>query len=248
MTDCHLVEVPISLRGLHVWAEHRGMSLRGVVDEGAALHHLLGETFGPSAFQPFRILPKSGGAIGTLMGYAPIDGVALRDQAGALAAPSVADVLSLDRLRSLPRPATIWKDGQRLGFDVRLRPVIRLASAIEGEVDTLPKGAEVDSYLARVLRDDVSRTREQVYLDWLAERLKSFAVLDPAATTLAKYQRLKVVRKGRRLDGPDVVIHGTLTVRDPAGFAQILARGIGRHRAYGYGMLLLRAPQKARPC
>jgi CRISPR system Cascade subunit CasE len=29
-------------------------------------------------------------------------------------------------------------------------------------------------------------------------------------------------------------------VADPAAFAQLLARGVGRHRAFGLGMLLLR--------
>jgi len=31
-------------------------------------------------------------------------------------------------------------------------------------------------------------------------------------------------------------------VRDPTGFAALLARGVGRHRAFGFGMLLLRPP------
>ena len=37
---------------------------------------------------------------------------------------------------------------------------------------------------------------------------------------------------------------GALTITDGEKFAQLLARGIGRHRAYGYGMLLLRPPGK----
>ena len=35
-------------------------------------------------------------------------------------------------------------------------------------------------------------------------------------------------------------MQGILTVTDSAAFAALLARGVGRHRAYGYGMLLLR--------
>jgi CRISPR system Cascade subunit CasE len=41
-------------------------------------------------------------------------------------------------------------------------------------------------------------------------------------------------------------VHGTLTVTDPTTFATCLARGVGRHVAYGYGMLMLRPPKKAR--
>ena len=40
--------------------------------------------------------------------------------------------------------------------------------------------------------------------------------------------------------GPDVVMQGRLRVSDPQAFAQLLARGVGRHRAFGFGMLLLR--------
>ena len=39
-------------------------------------------------------------------------------------------------------------------------------------------------------------------------------------------------------------MRGNLIVSDPAAFAQLLTRGIGRHRAYGFGMLLLRPPGK----
>ncbi|MEQ8964701.1 MAG: type I-E CRISPR-associated protein Cas6/Cse3/CasE [Azospirillaceae bacterium] len=38
---------------------------------------------------------------------------------------------------------------------------------------------------------------------------------------------------------PDAVFEGVLRVDDPAAFAALLARGVGRHRAFGFGMLLL---------
>ena len=41
-------------------------------------------------------------------------------------------------------------------------------------------------------------------------------------------------------EGPDAVMRGSITVTEPSGFSDLVARGIGRHRAYGYGMLLLR--------
>jgi CRISPR system Cascade subunit CasE len=160
--------------------------------------------------------------------------------------------VALDRLRSLPRPSSAWIAGQRLGFDLRLRPVIRLASTLSGQDEhgapvSFRKGAEVDAFLARVLRREAT-SRETVYLDWLAERLAPVASLDRAASRLASFQRSVIRRDGRRLEGPDAVIHGTLTVEDPAGFAALLARGVGRHRAYGYGMVLLRPPQRLVTC
>jgi CRISPR system Cascade subunit CasE len=58
------------------------------------------------------------------------------------------------------------------------------------------------------------------------------------------FQRVQSFRKlhSRYCEGPDAVMRGNLIVSDPAAFAQLLARGIGRHRAYGFGMLLLRPP------
>ena len=46
---------------------------------------------------------------------------------------------------------------------------------------------------------------------------------------------------GGKLSGSfNGTVEGTLTVGDPDAFSRLLARGIGRHRAFGFGMLLLR--------
>jgi CRISPR system Cascade subunit CasE len=242
----HLLELPLSLRALNHWAGGRGLGS----DEGTALHHLLGETFGPAALQPFRLMVAPRAQNGTLYAYADADADTLGQQARASLTPAHAAVIDLDRLRSLPRPTTAWTTGQRLGFDLRLRPVVRLASDLTGSDDrgepvSLRQGAEVDVFLATVLRDRPA-TREAAYLDWLAARLAPAALLDPAATRLASFQRTRVQRNGRGIEGPDAVVHGTLTIINPAAFADLLGRGVGRHRSYGYGMLLLRPPQRGR--
>jgi CRISPR system Cascade subunit CasE len=43
-------------------------------------------------------------------------------------------------------------------------------------------------------------------------------------------------------EGPDAVLRGRLQIEDGNGFARLVARGIGRHRAFGFGMLLLMPP------
>jgi CRISPR system Cascade subunit CasE len=242
----HLVELPLSLRALHLWAG--GRKLRAAFDEGVILHHLLGESFGPAVLQPFRLMVAPRARAGTLYAYAATDADSLRHQAQTNLTPALAAVVDLDRLRSLPRPASAWDVGQRLGFDLRLRPVVRLASDLTGADDSgtavsFRKGAEVDAFLAAVLRERQT-TREGTYLEWLAARLSPAARLDLAASRLASFQRSRVRRNGRGIEGPDAVVHGTLTVTDPAAFADLLARGLGRHRSYGYGMLLLRPPQR----
>ena len=47
------------------------------------------------------------------------------------------------------------------------------------------------------------------------------------------------------IQGPDAVLNGELVVGDPAAFASLLANGVGRHKAYGYGMLMLRPALRA---
>lgn len=242
----HLVELPLTLKPLHIWAGMRGFG----ADEGLALHHLLGETFGPAVLQPFRLMVAPRAQSGTLYAYAAADADILRRQAQASLTPAHAAVIDLDQLRSLPRPAATWAAGQRLGFDLRMRPVVRLASDVIGTNDSgapvsFHKGAEVDAFLAAVLRDRPT-TREAAYLEWLKTRLAPAAEFDTEASYLSSFQRTRVHRNGRRLEGPDAVVHGTLTVTDPAAFADLLARGVGRHRSYGYGMLLLRPAQRAR--
>ena len=92
----------------------------------------------------------------------------------------------------------------------------------------------------------MERKREEVYREWLSVRLdrKGGASLDLEQTKLVSFQRTRAVRKlhTRHSEGPDAVLRGILTVTDPDAFAKLLADGVGRHRAYGYGMLLLRPP------
>jgi CRISPR system Cascade subunit CasE len=47
-------------------------------------------------------------------------------------------------------------------------------------------------------------------------------------------------RRLRSVEGPDASFSGVLVVEDPEKFAGLLAHGVGRHAAFGYGMLLLR--------
>jgi len=244
--NVHLIEMPLSIRALHLWAGARKIP----ADEGLILHHLLGETFGPAVLQPFRLMVAPRAQDGTLYAYAADEADGLRLSAMATLTPANAEVVSLDRMRSLPRAGESWSVGQRLGFDIRLRPVVRLGEPLTGQDESgkeisISKGAEIDAFLASRLRG-TQVTREARYIEWLSERLAPAAELDLTATRLASFSRLQVRRNGKKLEGPDAVVHGTLTVTDPLAFSEILARGIGRHRTYGYGMLLLRPPQRSR--
>jgi CRISPR system Cascade subunit CasE len=231
---------------LAVWATRHGV-LSSDGDLGYALHALLGAAFDDLAPKPFRYL---GGQQG-LLAYTSADLESLRANA-ALATPDVARALGLDALDARPFPAA-WKTGQRLGFEVRVRPVMRSE-----------KGGERDVFLHAVTSahdgQDAAKKgslvqRAAVYTPWLIQQWAVEGAAEIVETRMESFKITRVLRKagngenGKRkttsMSGPDVVFKGQLRVGDPEAFHRLLARGVGRHRAFGFGMVLLRP---ARAC
>jgi CRISPR system Cascade subunit CasE len=118
---------------------------------------------------------------------------------------------------------------------------------------------EFDAYELAVeafARKDAKPSRRDVYTQWLAQRFGEAAELDRKATELARFRRSRVLRsagkraggdgrvgrghRGHGIEGPEALLSGVLRVADGPAFAELLARGVGRHRAFGLGMLLLR--------
>lgn len=235
----NLVQIPMRVSALSRWAKGRGWA-GGDFDEGRALHHLLSECFGKGVLQPFRLMVPPRGQGGNLYGYTTVTVEELRDTMATIALPEMLDVITPAALRGKPMPG--FRAGQRLGFDLRCRPVRRTRNP------AFRKGAEVDAYLLAIQSDNMAGiSRETVYMDWLAERLRGVAELDPDHGRLAGMQRRKIARGQHAPEGPDATLHGTLTVTDGAAFAALLAKGVGRHCAYGYGMMMMRAPQAPVP-
>ena len=231
-----MVSLPLDLRSLHRWAAMRELGL----DEGRALHHLLGECFGDGVLRPFRLMVAPRAARGTLYAYTTTELVELVQTAREAGLPDAVEVCDPARLAVKTMPST-WTEGRRLAFDVRTRPVRRL----QERAGVFPRGAEVDAHIVDVLRKrrdgpqaDSELSRDAVYLGWLGERLGAAATLVQAR--VVRMERRVVLRGGRRLEGPDVTIHGELVVGDSSAFVARLSSGVGRHTAYGYGMLLLR--------
>ena len=255
-----MVYVPLDMLALSRWSGHRGLMRRGVFDEGYAFHVLLSSVFGKAALQPFRLFRPSRGRHATLYAYSDRKRQELRDVAAAVGPPDSLEVLDIGRILTKPMPSR-FVVGQRLGFDIRVRPVRRLASQLHDSQSgrVLRKGSEIDAFRVELLhgspdgwRDSDGGTpatgisRESVYTDWLSERLTGVATIRVDSCRLAAFRRTRTIRgTGLGPEGPDAVLHGECIVRDPAEFAARLRRGIGRHRAYGYGMLIPRPPGTA---
>lgn len=227
---------------LAAWAaRHRLLDSQG--DLGYALHALLRAAFGEHAPQPFRYLDAEQG----LLAYTRLSAAELA-QCAALAEPDVAAALGLGQtlhhagLSARPFP-TQWAAGHVLGFEVRVRPIIR-----EGKT-----GRERDAFLAAVEKSGGGvLDRGDVYVQWLRELLARQGGAELVDASVSRYQLLGVTRKSQKsssddkrrsrlVSGPDTVLAGQLRVTDTQAFAQLLARGVGRHRAFGFGLLLLRS-------
>lgn len=275
MTALHLVRIPVDLKRLAVYAHDRnrgsirviskkGREREAGVDEGRILHHLLVETFGDTAPKPFRLLVAPGKASASLYGYTASQPEHLRATASETALPEAFSILALNHLEHRELAAT-WTPGRRLGFDVRVRPVVRIRTKLPNPRDPANPykvGAELDAYFVEAQRTHsgerpavtdtgpspsgmtvAGRTRDAVYTDWLAKRLQG-ATLVPGTIALDGYQRTLVARAGFAPEGPEATLSGELEVTDPLAFHAMLAAGIGRHKAYGYGMLMLRPARR----
>ncbi len=239
MTALYLLHTQPDPQRLVAWAvRHR--TLGAQEDFGYALHGLLHAVFGDRAPKPFRYLDTDQG----LLAYTNLSPTELLQRA-ALAPPDAAAALGLGATFSHPglsvRPfPTQWPQGHELAFEVRVRPVVR-----EGAT-----GRERDAFLNTIEKTgDAGIGREAVYQGWLRDQLASHgATLSEAA--LSRFRLLDVLRQTQKRDteqrrrravtGPDALMTGHLRVEDPTAFAHLLARGVGRHRAFGFGLLLLR--------
>lgn len=265
----HLIRLPVDLRALAAFAVANGVSDD---DGGYALHLALRGRFGVDGPQPFRFFPehragphllgyhRTPDALGVMWSLPPIDA---RLASVFPTAPA-----------THPMP-TEWRSGQRFRFEVRARPVVRyggrVRAARRGRAGAwLNRAGEVDAFLAACERagpvdeGNPAVSREAVYLDWLARRLEGAAALEEAEMRLVRradtHRRVHPPQvhgaspsdappsekpRYRKTEGPDAVLAGTLSVADPVAFAALLARGVGRHAAFGFGMLLLSPPGRA---
>lgn len=205
-------------------------------------HSLLLELLGPGKLLPFVQDPRKRGL--ALLGYSMMDSENLRDLAGVVAPTEIYNLINWKDSQSKKMPRQL-NSGTCFRFRTRVCPLVRGPSYI-GKDRQVPKkkNAEVDVYLARCWQKNTSADRETIYLEWLENELgrEKAAMLESASMTGF---RLKwALRRGRNRNPrtitlPDALFKGALSINNPQGFARLIARGIGRHRSFGFGMLLL---------
>lgn len=231
----HMVQMRLSSRDLARSAKEQNIPTYAN-DLGYALHGQLAALFGDRAPKPFHATEQRGAV--TVLGYGSADQRALKEQM------RFADPFDQRALRDLATKTMPerWPEGKSFDFEVRVCTTVR------------QKSKELDAYLAVVEKLDegeVAEPREYVYRDWLIRKLDGAAEVE--SCRLDRFRLVRLFRRGQRTGKgrakkapqlPEAVLKGRLKVTHSEAFARLLARGIGRHRAFGFGMLLLRPPSR----
>ncbi len=244
MSALHLVRLPLDLQALAAYAIAERVDDD---DRGYATHLALRCRFGASAPQPFRVFETA--ATGPhLLGYAT-DVPALLDVAGLPSLDERLDAVfpALPSARPMP---DAWRPGARYAFEVRVRPIVRYGP--RARTARLAEGkcyaAERDAFLVAVEKAGEGQVdREATYVAWFARQMSGAARIERSVVTRMRRLTTRRSTHGRpgaqRIEGYDALLAGLLSVEEPAAFARLLARGVGRHAAFGFGMLALAPPR-----
>lgn len=238
-----MIDLPLDAARLMRFAHRQGHRLAAGEDFGYAAHAWLAATLGNSAPKPFRLMENRRGL--RMLGYAQQPIEALIKHAQTFAEPDAANVCDWSAAAGKAMP-DIWQTGRQLGFEVRACPVSRAER-------------ERDIYLVAVSRAEgigmEAPSRPQIYAEWLSNHLckDGAAKIVDNTVDLIGFQRIRSQRLAHAAGGtkrliverPDALFSGELTIGDPEAFSRLMSRGIGRHRTFGFGMLLLRPPRQA---
>ena len=241
----YMARFPVDQRRLYEFARRRGISL-DVSDAGYTLHCILTELFGPEfAPKPYAAQPATG-AILPVLAYTGLTKNELEARAKECSINGTYSLVDWNGFSVKAMPAH-WLAGRQFGFEVRVCPVERKNKA--GEFNR-HAGAEVDVYLGHVFKHKKDIDRGMVYGQWtksmmekpLPEHAQAVRVIE---ITTRGFRRVTFIRRDRdrkavSKERPEAFVTGILEVADSAAFAALLQRGIGRHRAFGFGMLLLK--------
>jgi len=240
----YMIELNFNLEKLIRFARNNGIMDKRDEDFGYCAHAWLSSAFGKLAPKPFRFFNTS--RRGRRMGsgarmyiYTTNSPKGLKKHARTYAAPSTisaVDINDLDNAKKMPEK---WEKGQRVGFEALVLPVTR------------KDNKEKDIFLRRLEAendDDNPVTREKAYIQWLEKQLLGAAKL--GNSRLESYRLTNILRRSRAngskksnllsVRRPQALIKGELRVLEGERFSKLLARGVGRHRAFGYGMFLLK--------
>jgi CRISPR system Cascade subunit CasE len=224
------------------WFAGEDLASMGADDGGYRWHALLAAAFGKAHVpKPYRVHARRGRPL-QILAYSGEEPAALDAAARAFADPLALAALGLDQQKLTAKPMPPFTAGRKLGFSLLVRPTLRIDRGGDRR-----RSAEIDAYVAALRQADAAGERAPersvVYRDWAASRIAAGGarVLDLRIDGLEQVPSLRrnAERQLTAVQGHAAQVAGTLEVVDGDAFAALVARGVGRHRAFGYGMLLL---------
>lgn len=231
MTTLTLVRLVPRMVELVAWARGRDVPI-GADDSGYAVHAALRATLGDVGPQPWTLRPRASGV--ELLGYSTAAPEEVNAARLLSVDPEAAHALGLSDLTAAAMPIA-WQMGMVLSFETRVRPVVRESRT----------KSELDAAVAARSRSPGAE-RAHVYHEWLARELARGNAAELISSRLVSFRRVKSPRRTHStpravvpVEGPDAVMRGELRIREPSAMKPLLSRGIGRHRAFGFGCLLL---------
>jgi CRISPR system Cascade subunit CasE len=228
MSTLHLVRLPLRPPQLLRFAAEQGIADPDPL-LGYTCHAWLTALLGKLAPKPFRYIERRR----EVLGYVNADRSALLEHAKAFAPPLAWDALDATGVATKLMPNN-WRVGKTLQLEVLLCPVVR------------QRANEKDAYLHALDRlGNQAPTRVDVYRQWFTARCDkalSFGNVEVRGLQ-SRVAMLRRARNGQnrllRIQRPQVLLSATAAIADKDEFAMLVAAGVGRHRAFGFGMLLL---------
>jgi CRISPR system Cascade subunit CasE len=238
----NMVRVTLDAQRLMDFAKRRGIPLYAD-DYGYAVHCALVVSFGNDCSpKPFSIGKLAGRNI-EILGYTFHSTEDLVKAAKSFAKPDIYAISDWKSFNAKQMPAT-WKTGSSYMFKTVICPVVRISGS---KILQKKENAETDAFLSAVGRkkpEELPLLRETVYREWLAKELARDGAAKLEVAQMQGFRLIKIVRRNKeRAAGtqqrPEAQFEGTLIVENGESFHALLSRGLGRHRSFGYGMLLL---------
>jgi len=241
MTDIHLVQLSMSLPRIigfygRIWPRRAA----GTRDEKFLVKTALTEIMvGDAMLRPWRIQHRDHDGNVMVLGYSRSDADVIRDRI-ADALPELSN--AFDRSSVFSKPVRPFRVGERLQLQSRVCATKQVHVSKE-------QRKEMDAWAADTrLREReglAPREREEVYREYFANCIATGASV--TRSTLSAMEWREFARKDdsgvpmKATSHPVVDVEAICEVTDPDTFRSLLFTGIGRSRAYGCGMVLVRA-------
>ncbi|RME81329.1 MAG: type I-E CRISPR-associated protein Cas6/Cse3/CasE [Caldilineae bacterium] len=241
MNPLYMIQCTLDPKAFMSFAREQGLDPgNDELDFGYLGHAWLKAAFDDLAPRPWRLLMPRRPNLSQpsrILAYSDHPADELADHLARFATPAVTAVCPPERVLDKALPQA-WPPGRRFAFETLCCPVGRKSRS----------GQEKDVFLIeadRAPEDELDRY--SIYQRWFTAQVESVGDIRICSVKGEGFRLTKVMRKTHdkprksthRLR-PQVEFRGALQAGDGASLLTLLRRGIGRHRSFGFGMILLR--------